>query len=42
MTVIGYVEYRKRYVKGNNGKCRVKETASNSQVLDMPSNRKVE
>ena len=36
---IGYVEYRKRCVIANNGKCRVRETASNSQGLDMPSNR---
>jgi len=40
--VIGYVEYRKRCVKGNNGKCRVKETASNNQELDTPSNGNVE
>ena len=42
MPVIGYVEYRKRCVKGNNGKCRVKENASNRQGLDTPSNRNVE
>jgi len=42
MPVIGYVEYRKCCVKGNNGKCRVTETASNSQGLDTPSNRNVE
>jgi len=42
MTVIGYVEYRKRCVKGNNGKCRVKENASNRQGLDTPNNRIVE
>jgi len=39
MPVIEYVEYRKRCVKCNNGKCRVKETASG---LDRPSNRNVE
>jgi len=42
MPFIGYVEYRKRCVIANNGKCRVKETASNSQGLDTPSNRNVE
>ena len=42
MPVIGYVEYRKRCVKGNNGKCRDKESASNRQGLDTPSNRNCE
>ena len=42
MPFIGYVEYRKRCVIANNGKCRVRETASSSQGLDTPSNRKVE
>jgi len=37
MLIIGYVEYSKRCVKGNNGKCGVNETASNSQGLDTPS-----
>jgi len=31
MPFIGYVEYRKRCVIANNGKCRVKETASKSK-----------
>jgi len=31
MPFIGNVEYRKRCVIANNGKCRVKETVSNSQ-----------
>ena len=42
MPFIGYVEYRKRCVIANDGKCRVMETASNRQGLDMPSNRNVE
>jgi len=42
MLLIGYVDYRKRCVTATNGKCRVNETASNSQGLDMPSNRNVE
>ena len=42
MPVIGYVEYRKSCVKGNDKNCRVKETTSNSQRLDTPSNRHVE
>jgi len=41
MPFIGYVEYRKRCVIANNGKCRVRETTGNSQGLDTPSNRKV-
>ena len=35
---IGYVGYRKHCVIVDNGKCRVRETASNSQGLDTPSN----
>jgi len=42
MAFVGYVEYRKRCVISNNGNCRVRETASNSQELDTPSNRNIE
>jgi len=42
MLFVGYVEYRKRCVIASNRKCRLRETASNSQGLDMLSNGNVE